>query len=131
MPKPDIGAASEYAFAAEMLARGYVPAWPSVETQPYDMVVDTGKNLWKVQVKGSNKTTYKTKGFIDFHFRKRVGKRTRTYNKKDIDFIVFHIHGTQHWYLFPVEEVLVWVRLHPNDDECKYNKYLDAWALLE
>lgn len=122
----DKGAVSEYHFAAEMLDRGITPCWPSSEGQPYDMIVDTGSNRFKVQVKGS----VKTGPSIDFQFMMKQGKKKRRYMKSEVDFIVLHIFEYGSWYIFPIDDVETAVRIKPGNPNCKYRIYLEAWHLI-
>ncbi len=92
------------------------------------MIVDTGTHLWKIQVKASAKEFSK---FIDFHFRMKIGKNRRGYIASDVDFVVFHLHGTTHWYVIPIHAVPVWARIKPLDPDCSFNIFLDAFNLLE
>lgn len=124
----DHGAVSEYAFASELLARGITPCWPSVETQPYDMVADTGSARYRVQVK----STRKPGPVIDCTFMKSASKRgKKRYSKDDVDFIVLHVVAYQTWYIFPIDDVETGVRLRPGSESCKYRIYHEAWNLLD
>lgn len=122
----DKGAVAEYHFAAEMLDRGLTPCWPSTETMPYDMIVDTGHDRHRVQVKG----TVRSGDIIDVQFMKEAGSKKRRYNKQEIDFIVLYTFEHQTWYIFPVDDVETGVRLKPNNPNCKYRIYKNAWHLI-
>ena len=65
----DIGAVSEHRFAAELLARGAMPSWPSSQQQPYDLIVDVPSGRYRVQVKGTESKL----STIEFKFRCRDG----------------------------------------------------------
>lgn len=56
------GCLAEYSFAVECLKRGYNISFPLLDSCVYDCIVDTGKKLFKVQVKSTTKTpdTYHT-----------------------------------------------------------------------
>lgn len=53
-----IGKAGEYLVCADLITKGFI-AYPSEQGLPYDVVLDTGENLIKVQVKTT--LTYKQK----------------------------------------------------------------------
>lgn len=127
MLKPDIGAAAEYRFAAEMLSRGIVPSWPSVETQPYDMIIDLGASRRRIQIKGTEQEGPQ----VTFQFRRRDGKKTKTYTAKEVDFIVLYLYSKDLWYIFPVKETRSTMIIKPEDLWCKYRKYRNAWKLLD
>lgn len=94
---------------------------------PYDMILDTGTKLHRIQVKSSIKKSYQ----IEFEFRMIDGASRRRYTKKDIDFIAFYLSHYEIWYIFPVTEVGIKIRVHPELSNCPYEKYIDAWHLLE
>ncbi len=125
--KADIGAASEYRFASACLARGLIPSWPSTDSTAYDMVVDTGKQLYRVQVKGTEKSSYT----IDYQFTMKANGGTRRYNKRDVDFIVLFVFKQNVWYIFPISDAGAGKRLRPDDPWCKYIKFKNAWNLID
>lgn len=45
------GAYAEYMFACECLKHGFYPSFPILDSSVYDVLVDTGSNIIKVQVK--------------------------------------------------------------------------------
>ena len=45
------GAYAEYMFACECLKHGFYPSFPILDSSVYDLLVDTGSNIIKVQVK--------------------------------------------------------------------------------
>jgi len=45
------GAYAEYMFACECLRHGFYPSFPILDSSVYDVLVDTGSNIIKVQVK--------------------------------------------------------------------------------
>lgn len=49
------GAYAEYMFACECLKRGYFPSFPILDSSIYDVIVDVGGRMVKVQVKYSSK----------------------------------------------------------------------------
>jgi hypothetical protein len=122
----DIGAVGEHRFAAEVLARGSLANWPSSQMHPYDLLVDTGKHCYRVQVKSSEKKSDK----IAFQFRMISGRGRRRYTKNDADFIVLYLIHFETYYIFPVEAVGTGVTVSPANSKCKYAKYANAWHLL-
>lgn len=84
-----IGKAGEYLVCADLIMKGFI-AFPSEQGLPYDVLLDNGYKLLKVQVKTTEK--YKsipqrnvdTKAYI-FNV-KRAGKKGKTrYSEKEID----------------------------------------------
>ena len=51
-----IGKAGEYLVCADLIMKGFI-AFPSEQGLPYDVLLDNGKKLLKVQVKTTEKYT--------------------------------------------------------------------------
>ena len=84
-----IGKAGEYLVCADLIMKGFI-AFPSEQGLPYDVLLDNGKKLLKVQVKTTEKyrtipqRKTDTKAYI-FNI-KRAGKNGKTrYSKNEID----------------------------------------------
>jgi hypothetical protein len=124
----DLGAVAEYDFASQLLARGIIPAWPSTETQPYDMIAICEKGLHKVQVKGTNHRGPTVRA----HVAMRAGKgKSRAYTKADIDFVVIKLFEYDLYYIIPVEKIVKDMRIKPADPACKWQRFKNAWSLLK
>jgi hypothetical protein len=124
----DTGAVAEHLFAAAAMTHGSMVSWPSSQMHPYDLIVDTRKNIYRVQVKGTENKTDK----VRFNFRMKSGRGIRRqYLKSDTDFIVLYLFHYDTWYVFPVEDVRTFVTIHPGDPKCKYAKYANAWHLIK
>lgn len=83
------GKAGEYLVCADLILKGFV-AFPSEQGLPYDVLLDTGKKLLKVQVKttsGARKVPQRNKESHAYIFNvKRNGKNNkRRYNEGEID----------------------------------------------
>ncbi len=122
----DIGAAAEYLFASECLYRGYVPNWPSTETMPYDMIIDTGPARLRVQVKGTDLYTET----INFRLKMRDKSRVRSYSAKDVDFVVLYLFRASTWYILPIDKVKTGIQVSPANLWCKSREFKNAWHLL-
>lgn len=128
MSRVDIGAVAEYSTASELLARGIVPAWPSVETQPYDMIAITDKRRHRVQVKGCLHKGPKVRVCVAM----RNGKNgIKAYTKNDIDFVIIRLFEFDLYYIIPVEKVMKDMLIKPANQDCRWQKYKENWALLK
>jgi hypothetical protein len=122
------GEAVEAAFLAKACSLRFPVCKPWGESERYDLVVDWGKGFWRVQVKGR------------FHRRRSKYQVTtennqgRTYTRDEIDFIVVHIVPEDAWYVVPIEvaESRKSMCFNPsNGGKAKYEKYREAWCLLD
>lgn len=84
-----IGKAGEYLVCADLIMKGFI-AFPSEQGLPYDVLLDTGEKLLKVQVKTTEKarSVQQRKNPIPAYIFsiKRAGKNGKTrYEEKEID----------------------------------------------
>lgn len=84
-----IGKAGEYLVCADLILKGFI-AFPSEQGLPYDVLLDTGKKLLKVQVKTTEKARFVQQREIKipaYIFSiKRSGKNGKTrYEENEID----------------------------------------------
>jgi hypothetical protein len=84
-----VGKAGEYLVCADLIIKGFI-AFPSEQGLPYDVLLDTGEKLLKVQVKTTEKPSKISQRVGDSVFykfgikRAGVGGKTR-YNENEID----------------------------------------------
>lgn len=84
-----IGKAGEYLVCADLILKGFI-AFPSEQGLPYDVLLDTGEKLLKVQVKTTEKARLiqqRNKPTLAYIFSiKRAGANGKTrYQEKEID----------------------------------------------
>lgn len=84
-----IGKAGEYLVCADLIMKGFI-AFPSEQGLPYDLVMDNGRELLKIQVKTTEKPrliTQRANPVPAYIFSiKRAGKNGQTrYSEKEID----------------------------------------------
>ena len=83
---------AEAAFLAKTAALGFRVAKPWGESSRYDLVVDNGKRLIRVQVKSAHRAGLH--GGYTFHAH---GDSLRAYNASEIDVLVAYVVGLDAW----------------------------------
>ena len=84
-----IGKAGEYLVCADLIMKGFI-AFPSEQGLPYDVLLDTGEKLLKVQVKTTEKPrtvlqrNVDTKAYI-FNVKRAGNKGKTRYSENEID----------------------------------------------
>lgn len=121
----DLGKIGEYAFATELLKRGYVPLWPSTETVPYDLAFWNGTRLIRVQIKASKQHPY-----INLNVNTAERGHKTAYSKMHADIMAIWAVEADRWYLIPIQMTTSSMRFAPESMRCKWRKYIDAWNLL-
>jgi len=121
-----IGEAIEAAFLAKVCKLRIPVCKPWGDSERYDFVVDWGKGLWRVQVKGGSTQDGSS-------YRVRAGCSGKVFTKEDMDFVVVHIIPEDLWYVVPIEiaEGLSTLWFNPRSTRARFEKYREAWCLLD
>jgi hypothetical protein len=110
MDTKQIGNLTELQCLTRFYELGYSVSIPYGDSEKYDMILDTGKNLYRIQVKHGNvkmnseeqdesliiKTRWQS------GYTKNSSYKDHKYSKNEIDFFATHYQGKN--YLIPVEE---------------------------
>jgi hypothetical protein len=124
----------EAQFIAEALRRGYTVLKPWGDSQPFDVALNFGNRIVRVQVKS---TTYR----VGAGYRCELERNSRRspYTLKKVDFFAACVIPQNAWYLIPSRVVLGKVRkeclmLCPmprlKRNRYGYECYREAWRLL-
>ena len=118
------GQAGEALFTAECLMRGLGVSMAS-EGMPYDVVVDTGSVLHRVQVK-SVMAAPRDAGA--YHLNTKTGRpgNWRPYTKDETDWVAVWLGREEDWWNLPVELVST-LTMKINPKHKKWEPYRDNW----
>jgi len=127
------GTLYESMFKTEALKRGIAVSAPEGDYLPYDVIVDNGKRLQRIQVKGTG--SKQSSGY-----KVTIGKGNSLSQKKardkdsfDVLAVVVVANGEHFWYLIPESaigsNITLKVFLNP-DSRGKYEKYKHGWDLI-
>jgi len=123
------GEIGEAAFMAVAAALGLRVSKPWGESSRYDMIVDTGKKLLRVQVKSAHRAG--EYGGYTFHAH---GNTSRAYKASEIDVLAAYVVPVEAWYLFPVEEFRKYksMKLFPvsRRRRSRFEKFREAWGIV-
>ncbi len=121
-----MGEAVEAAFLAKVCKLRIPVCKPWGDSERYDFVVDWGKGFWRVQVKGGAYCEGKK-------YQAGAGGKGKPFTKEDMDFVVVHIVPEDVWYVVPIEmaEGLVKLWFNPGSTRARFEKYREAWCLLD
>ena len=120
------GEAVEAAFLAKVCKLRIPVCKPWGDSERYDFVVDWGKGFWRVQVKGASYWGHSK-------YSTGAGGNGRTFTKEDMDFVVVHVVPEDLWYVVPIEiaEGLTALWFNPRSTRARFEKYREAWCLLD
>jgi len=124
------GEIGEAAFLAKMEAMGFEVSKPWGESSRYDLIVDVGGRLVRVQVKSAHRAA--EYGGYTFHAH---GNSYEVYRASEIDVLVAYVVPEDVWYVFPVEVFRIYksMKLFPGSKRrmSKFEKYREAWELMK
>lgn len=113
--------------AAEM---GFETLRVSGDSAKYDVAVDAGGRLWRVQVK----STMCRCGRRSYACVAHPNQKTRPYRRREFDFLAAYVIPEDLWYIIPAELVLHgrmgMIILTPSVVGHKWEPYMEAWELL-
>ena len=121
-----MGEAVEAAFLARVCKLRIPVCKPWGDSERYDFVVDWGKGFWRVQVKGGSYCE-------GSKYQAGPGGQGKPFTKEDMDFVVVHVVPLDVWYVIPIEKVegLVKLWFNPRSTRARFEKYREAWCLLD
>ena len=129
----DRGDLTEMRFMVAATWRGLVVAKPYGDNEKYDLIVDAGWRMWRVQVKGTGATH--CRGFA-VRSSWRTSMRQMPYTPSQVDFLVVMVVGKGIWYVIPVRalEGRLTIHVYPfgsrRGSRNRFEKYRGAWSLL-
>jgi len=133
----ELGDLGELAFVLAASAKGLAVAKPFGDCRRYDLIVDSGRRLLRIQVKSLYRNV--VRGDYQVRCRSRCKLNNGCYTSHEIDFMALYLARRDIWYLIPIEALgtLTVVHLHPdglliNRTGCaKFEIYKEAWHQLD
>jgi hypothetical protein len=123
------GEMAEAAFVVKMTGLGFAVAKPWGESSRYDLIVDSGRKLLRVQVKSAHRAG-EYEGYT-FHAH---GNSCAAYRASEIDLLVAYVVPEDVWYVFPVAEFRRYraMKVFPSSKrrKSKFEKFREAWWLV-
>ena len=128
-----VGERSEAAFLMKAFDEGFAVTKPWGDSERYDFIVDSGRRLWRVQLKCT--ATLRARGYDVQSIYAVYGEGKVCYSAEDIDVLVAYIVPKTAWYVLPIEVFAPArsLRFYP-DIECKRAKwegYRERWDLMK
>lgn len=135
------GEISELKFALACREHGFIVSKP-MSTTRYDLVVDVGGKLHRVQVKSASKQKSRERcRSLGYPVMLRQGRgEMKCYQEHEIDFFAIHLRNDDLWYIVPVKYLINKASLHINPDRkpnvggtrpmLDWAQFREAWNLL-
>ncbi len=124
------GEMAEAAFLHKASSMGFAVAKPWGDSEPYDLIVDGGEKLWRVQVKSA----YRADKYGGYSFHAHGNEYRKVYSLKEIDVLVAYIVPEDLWYVVPVTVFgkIKGMKLFPRSKRrmSKFEVYREGWQVL-
>ena len=113
MQKFELGNHSESIVLGAYLKEGFTVSIPIGSGASYDLLVDTGSNIYKIQVK----TAWVSRGVLKYKCLRRQSniKSQRPYTENEVDYLAVYCPATDSLYGIPIKNQLGigWLRIAP------------------
>ena len=108
---------------------GYIVSKPTTECCRYDMIIDDGKNLKRIQVKYCDRKPSCSSGAIQLSLNKKSinGVERPYYTKDDIDGLVVYVKPIDKLCYFPIEIISEKKSLMLRYEKSKNNQTTNVW----
>jgi len=118
---------AELCFMAKAAGMGMLVSKPLGESCRYDVLVEAGGRIARVQVKS---TMYRRRG--NEYSLNVMGPGRKRYKEGSVDFFAVYLIPADAWYIIPYRALGKKLTLHfvPGGRRQKYAKYREAWQLL-
>jgi hypothetical protein len=124
---------AEMLFMVEATRQGFGVAKPYGDNERYDLIVDVGRRLLRVQVKSTAARHHR--GFA-VRSSWRTSMRQMAYTEAQVDFMAVTLTGTGIWYVIPVKALggRLTIHLYPfgsrKGGRMRFEKYREGWGLM-
>lgn len=123
---------------AYFLLRGTIEGFgilrPWGEGRRYDLGLDNGRRIWRVQVKSAGLLV--DSDHHNYHVRTTTGsgKKVRRYSTSDIDFLAAFVAPLNVWYIIPAKHVArvsgIALFPHIHHSNGQFEKFRERWDLM-
>jgi hypothetical protein len=124
------GELAELAFMRKAIGLGFGVAKPWGDSDRYDFILDSGRRLWRVQVRS---TEYQTHRGYAVHTYVYVKKQMVALTSNEVDAIVAYIVPLDLWYVVPIQFAdckNLWFYPHGSKKGSRFERFREAWGLL-
>jgi len=124
------GELGEMVFLHKASSLGFGVAKPFGDNERYDFILDSGKRLWRIQVKSIYRSRHR-----GYHTSIRRGRGAyEPYHPTEVDFMVAYVAPPDIWYVIPVNSLAGSASLSFYPSGCRsggyFEAYREAWHLM-
>lgn len=105
--------------------RGHNVSKPFSQKSPYDLIVESEGELYRVQVKMFTNKKNERSLPISVKKQDRSG-----YTSREIDVVALYFASHNVWYLIPVEYIKPSIRINLDSEKCRWSKFKNNWEIF-
>lgn len=117
------GCFAEYEFATRCLKKGFSPSFPLLDSSPYDLIIDDGNRLFKIQVKY---TSVKRKDGNQYTVTISPKNAKGKYEVTDVDYYAIYVKQFDGFFVIPNRDGFP-AKIHLSN-KGKYSKYFNNFV---
>jgi len=135
--KKRMGEVAELAFMHKAASLGFGVAKPYGDSHPFDLLLQHGRRLLRIQVKSVFASNPKNRWGYAVNVSQHRNMRCAFYSEDDIDFLAAYVAAHDAWYVIPVKSVSARkaINLYPAGKKKStaglFEQYREAWHLLK
>jgi len=128
------GQVAELAFMHKAADLGFAVTKPYGDDEPYDFILDSGRRLWRVQVKSTESVVRDRNRYYIQPGHCNAAHGRKNYTTDEIDFLVAYVVPCQAWYVIPASQLgsRASIQLYPENPASRgrFERYREAWCLM-
>ncbi len=134
LPAKARGEVAEMILVPKLMAMGMIVAKPFGDSSPWDLVVQAGNRLSRLQIKSAwvRSAWAKRRGAYQVNASPAMdcaGSR-RCYRNDEIDFLVAYVVPEEAWFVIPVGQIRCTNLFIDMGSDSSFARYRDRWDLL-
>ncbi len=118
------GAHAEYGVALKFMELGYIVSKPMLDSSRYDLLVDTGSKIIRIQVKSKKENCFVSPGRSGINVMLTRGK---CYTKNEVDYFAIYVPDHNGFYIIKNNGHKKSIKITPGG---KYKKNFNNFALI-
>ncbi|MGB6472638.1 MAG: group I intron-associated PD-(D/E)XK endonuclease [Candidatus Sulfotelmatobacter sp.] len=126
------GEIAEAMFLTKAVTMGFSVGVLWGDSDRYDLIVDAGAGLLRVQVKSAHRVSASKGG--GYHVRAH-GHQRKSYRASEIDLLVAYVVPEDAWYVFPPRAFVTMKSMRlfprPGKKKSKFEEYREAWGWFQ
>ena len=125
-----IGRQAELLASVKLMGLGFKVSWPIDPSSRYDLLVDVGHTIHKIQVKSTSCIKRDKPPHLGCYRVYIVRGSERPYTANEVSYFMIYIAPLDAWYIIPTDKVTKCMSIYTNSKRSRHLKYRENWGQL-